>query len=98
MKPTTIYRRLLPAMILALVLLSAAWYGTAHAQTGGGYDLSWTTFDGGGTTTASGGIYSLGATIGQPEAGRQSGGIYTVLGGFWREWIYKLFMPLIYKH
>jgi hypothetical protein len=83
-------------LILALVLLTVAWYGTAHAQTGGGYDLSWTTFDGGGTTAATGGIYSLGGTIGQPEAGRQSGGIYSLLGGFWREFI-KVFLPLIFK-
>jgi hypothetical protein len=97
MKSITIHRRLLPALILVLVLLSVLWYGSAHAQTGGIYDLSWNTFDGGGTTTAAGGIYSLNATVGQPEAGKQSGGIYTLFGGFWMEIIYKVFLPLIFK-
>jgi hypothetical protein len=96
MKPTTIYRRLLPALILVLVLLSAVWYGTVHAQSGGIYDLSWNTFDGGGTTTAAGGIYSLNATVGQPEAGKQTGGIYALFGGFWRQW-FQMFLPLIKK-
>jgi hypothetical protein len=97
MKPRILSRRLLPVLILALLLLSAIWYGTAHAQTGGIYDLSWNTFDGGGTNTATGGIYSLGATIGQPEAGRQSGGIYTLFGGFWLDLISRVFLPLIHK-
>ena len=39
--------------------------------------------DGGGGTTGTGGIYGLGGTIGQPDAGAMSGGIYSVQGGFW---------------
>ena len=48
-----------------------------------GYDLSWYTIDGGGATSSTGGSYSLGGTIGQPDAGVLSGGTYTLNGGFW---------------
>lgn len=51
-------------------------------QTGGGYDLSWNTIDGGGRTS-SGGTYTLTGTIGQPDAEYSAGGNYEVLGGFW---------------
>lgn len=97
MKPTIFSRRLMPALILTMLLLISVLYGIVHAQTGGGYDLSWNTLDGGGNTTATGGVYSLGATIGQPDAGRQSGGIYSLDGGFWTEPMYRLYQPLILK-
>ncbi|MCP4658763.1 MAG: hypothetical protein GY856_25410 [bacterium] len=44
-------------------------------------DLSWFSVDGGGGV-ATGGVYRLVATIGQPDAGRLTGGIYTLRGGF----------------
>ena len=47
------------------------------------YDVSWYTIDGGGHTWSSGGTYSLGGTIGQPDAGDLAGGNYTLGGGFW---------------
>ena len=53
------------------------------AQTGGGYDLTWNSIDGGGATFSTGGGYSLGATVGQADAGAASGGVYTLSGGFW---------------
>ena len=37
----------------------------------------------GGGTFSTGGIYSLGGTSGQPDAGALSGGAYTLGGGFW---------------
>lgn len=52
------------------------------AQSGGDYDLSWRTIDGGGGTS-SGGTYTLMGTIGQPDAGVMAGGDYELLGGFW---------------
>ena len=52
------------------------------AQTGGDYDLSWSTIDGGGGTS-SGGNYVLSGTIGQPDAGRMAGGEYELTSGFW---------------
>jgi hypothetical protein len=46
------------------------------------YSLTWYTFDGGGGT-ATGGVYSVTGTIGQPDAGKLSGGNYSIEGGFW---------------
>jgi len=55
---------------------------SALAQTGGSYDLTWNTIDGGGGRST-GGPYTLTGTIGQPDAGAMSGGDYELLGGFW---------------
>ena len=57
--------------------------GAVHAQSGGGYDLGWSTVDGGGLMFSTGGGYTLGGTIGQPDAGSLGGGGYTLNGGFW---------------
>lgn len=54
----------------------------AVAQTGGGFDLTWSTVDGGGGSS-SGGDFSLSGTIGQADAGSLSGGNFTLNGGFW---------------
>jgi hypothetical protein len=51
------------------------------AQSGGDYELTWSTIDGGGGVS-SGGPYTLTATIGQPDAAAVSGGQYELLGGF----------------
>lgn len=48
-----------------------------------GFDLSWSTVDGGGGTFSTGGAFSLGGTVGQPDAGVMTGGVYTLAGGFW---------------
>jgi hypothetical protein len=72
---------LVPGVVLALILGAGA--ATAYAQSGGGYDLSWWTVDGGGGT-ANGASYILAATAGQPEPGpAASGGGYTLRGGVW---------------
>ncbi len=52
------------------------------AGSGGPYDLSWSTIDGGGGTS-SGGQYVVTGTIAQPDAGQMSGGDYELAGGFW---------------
>jgi len=65
--------RALPALLLLLAL-------PALGQTN--YSLDWSTVDGGGGTST-GGLYAVTGTIGQPDAGRMSGGTYTVEGGFW---------------
>jgi len=74
------------------------------AQSGGELDLSWNTVDSGGGTFSSGGSYTLGGTIGQPDAGGMTGGAYTLSGGFWAGQAapppppsYDLFLPLINK-
>ncbi len=63
---------------LALLILAAG----ALAQTGGNFDLSWSTVDGGGGAS-SGGSFSREGTIGQPDAGTLTGGGFTLQGGFW---------------
>jgi len=70
------------ALLLALGVLLLLT-PVALAQSGGGYDLTWNTVDGGGAAFSSGGDYTLGGTIGQPDAGTMSGGDYTLTGGFW---------------
>ena len=56
----------------------------ACAAAAGTFDLSWHTIDCGGETYAIGGGFSLGGTIGQPEAGHSmSGGGFQLDGGFW---------------
>ncbi len=46
------------------------------------YSIDWYTIDGGGGTST-GGVYTVSGTIGQPDAGRMSGGPYSLEGGFW---------------
>jgi hypothetical protein len=73
-------RRATSLCVLAILLLAG---GMALAQSGGGYDLTWSTIDGGGATYSTGGGYTLGGTIGQPDAGLLTGGGYSLGGGFW---------------
>ncbi len=76
------------ALFALLLLLSAALSSLApnvEAQSGGGYDLTWYTIDGGGAQNLSGGSYTLSGTIGQFDAGSQSGGAYALRGGYWVE-------------
>ncbi|HVF73356.1 MAG TPA: hypothetical protein VM940_17270 [Chthoniobacterales bacterium] len=78
-QPRNVACRLL--CVTALLLLGVV--PQAISQSGGAYDLTWNTIDGGGTTSATGGNYSLGGTIGQPDAGASSGGAYSLTSGFW---------------
>ena len=64
---------------IAVMLISTS---VVSAQSGGGYELTWSTIDGGGGISM-GGDYSLTGTIGQPDAGVMAGDIYTLNGGFW---------------
>jgi hypothetical protein len=81
-------------LVALLVLLALSW--PVVAQIGGGYDLTWSSIDGGGTMFSTGGGYSLGGTIGQPDAGLLSGGGYTLGGGFWGGvGFYRIFLPII---
>ena len=72
-------RNFLQAAAAATLFALLALTSTAHAQT---YDLTWNTVDGGGASST-GGVYELTGTIGQPDAGMLSGGIFTLKGGFW---------------
>ena len=66
-----------------LVVIAVASTTAARAQTGGGYDLTWSNLDCASTNPSSGGGYELGATIGQADAGNLAGGAYALQGGFW---------------
>ncbi len=77
-------RRPVARIGLGVCCLLLALVSLAVAESGNGYDLSWWTADGGGTTGSTGGGYTLSGTAGQPDAGALEGGGYTLLGGFWR--------------
>ena len=85
-------------LVSALLLLGGA---LALAQTGGGYDLSWWTIDGGGGSVSAGG-YVLEGSIGQPDASDPlvAGG-YALTGGFWNadsgSSRSKVYMPITLK-
>src|SRR5216117_3127344 len=63
-------------LITAFLLLVTC---AVHAQN---FSIDWFTIDGGGGTST-GGVYTVSGTIGQPDAGKMSGGTYTLDGGFW---------------
>lgn len=67
-------RRFLGSALLAALL--APWLLGAQ------YSMDWFTVDGGGGTSTNG-QYAVAGTIGQPDAGRMSGGNFTLVGGFW---------------
>jgi hypothetical protein len=46
------------------------------------FTVDWFTIDGGGGTST-GGVYSVSGTMGQPDAGKMSGGNFSIDGGFW---------------
>lgn len=69
------------ALLLGLVVILGGQV-IAHAQTGGGYDLTWN-LAGGSGGAMSGGAYALVGSAGQAAAGTLSGGSYALNGGFW---------------
>src|SRR5437667_8050605 len=72
------------AIVAGLLLLITSLALPAIAQTGGGYDLTWNTIDGGGGTSIDGGgTIVLDGTVGQSDAGVLTGGDYELCGGFW---------------
>lgn len=75
-----VVRTMLGAALTSGCLLIGA---PACGQSGGGYDLTWSTIDTGGETFSTSGPYSLGATAGQPDAGILAGDPYILQGGFW---------------
>lgn len=67
---------------MKLTLAASILLGAIVSTTAQSYSIDWFTIDGGGGTST-GGVYSLSGTIGQPDAGRMSGGNFTLDGGFW---------------
>ena len=104
MMHTTTARNARWFLALALVLLGAT---AVLAQTGGSpsapheatYSLTWSTVDGGGEMYSVGGAYSLGSTVGQPDAGVLEGGDYSLVGGFWggASAVQRLYLPLLLR-
>jgi hypothetical protein len=86
--------RIVPLLIFLLLA------GVVQARSGDSYDLSWWTVDSGGGI-ASGGPYTLGGTIGQPDAGTLTGGGYTLGGGFWGGGAvaveHKVYLPVVLR-
>jgi len=74
MKPFSMILSGIAALILTLSV-------SLEGQTGGPYDLKWNSIDGGGGLSSSG-PYTLGGTVGQPDAAYASGGDYQLMGGF----------------
>jgi hypothetical protein len=87
--------------LLSLLLVVLLVGGVAWAAQSVSYDLSWWTVDAGGHTFSTGGGYTLGGTIGQPDAGALTGGDYTLGGGFWRGDAvavrHQLYLPLMLR-
>jgi hypothetical protein len=76
-----VIRHLSFALVQLLTLIGSA---TLYAQP---YSIDWFTIDGGGGVSSNSQPstinYQLSGTIGQPDAGKLSGGSYTLDGGFW---------------
>ncbi len=68
-------------IFILTIALTATAFGS-RAQSGGTFDLEWSTIGGGGGSS-SGGQFALSGTIGQPDAGTLSGDNFQLEGGFW---------------
>jgi hypothetical protein len=95
----------LPArVLLAILLLAAVWSIVSVAQSGGVFDLTWYTVDGGGQAgpASAGGSFALNGTIGQPDAGPPlSGGAFGLAGGFWPGGgspLYRVYLPVVVRN
>jgi len=88
-------------LIIVALLVAGLAVGTAWAADQAGYDLSWWTVDAGGTTFSTADGYTVGATVGQPDAGVLSGNGYTLAGGFWGGGVvarrFQLYLPLMLR-
>ncbi len=98
MRRTAILLALAALFLLTSVVLRQA-QDVALAQSGGDYDLTWFTVDGGGGVST-GGTYALSGSIAQPDAGAMSGGDYTLAGGFWAGAAvrHNVYLPLVLKN
>src|SRR5262245_6257011 len=71
------------SLVPALIAVTWAWLvSTSHAQSGGPFNLCWSTLGGGGGVSSNG-RFAMSGTVGQAETGSLSGGVFKVEGGFW---------------
>jgi hypothetical protein len=70
------------ALTSAATLLALGIALTAVDARAQGFALDWFTVDGGGGTST-GGVYAVSGTLGQPDAGKLTGGPFTLEGSFW---------------
>ena len=90
-------------MMIAVVLIGLAMFtSSAHAAPRTTYTLVRSSIGPGGSGSA--GIYTIESSIGQPDAGQVSAGIYTLGGGFWGGGVivpavgnYQIYLPLIVR-
>lgn len=78
--PTRAFGRALTIMAVSVIV------SPLQGQSGGGFDLTWSTLDGGGAMNSGGGVFTLSGTVGQPDAQVppvMTGGSFTLTGGFW---------------
>lgn len=87
------------AIAIGVLIFVGAMTALVAGQNGHGYDLSWSTVDGGGGTSV-GGEFRLMGTAGQPDAGAMSGGDLILTGGFWSSVrpTYNVFVPLVLRN
>jgi hypothetical protein len=57
---------------------------------GTGYALAWSSQAGSG--------YAVSGAIAQPDAQVWSGNHYRQQGGFWQDWLRRLFLPVVVSH
>jgi hypothetical protein len=91
--------RLAAASALSVILLSLLPLpSSSAAQSGGGYDVVWSTIASA-SGTASGGTYQLGGTVGQSSTGILSGEGYTLNGGFWSgiDAPHHVYLPIVLR-
>jgi len=88
----------------ALLLLTLVFLLTSVVLADGP-EVPWSVVAGGGSTSASDGLYSLGATVGQGATGVAGDGLYTLQAGFWHTRAafapppprYAIYLPLVLR-
>lgn len=74
-------KRIWKAVVLTAGTLSILGGSIALSQSGGGFDLSWASVDGGGGSSQSSAFHLVGVA-GQADAGVSSGGAFKLSGGY----------------
>ena len=100
MKHRRILGTLVVFLVVALIALNVrvGYAAPNAAPRTTGYTIDWYTIDGGGAQNLTGGTYSLSGTVGQPDAGTESGSAYAMTGGFWIDFGgNRLYLPLILR-